>query len=192
MSLSTRIVRKDAKERRERLITAAVDLFGREGFDVPLEKIACLAGVSRMTLYRNFPNRETIIAAVQQVHLERVQELVAQWADRDDAFLLAINMMAEKTLNSGGFEKLLASRNSTEAHTEVFVSGVTSILSEPLERAKAAGLVRKDFDISLVGMVILMLSGGALTRTNGDRPVLDMALDLLTTGLAPRSKPARD
>lgn len=191
MNLSTRIVRKDARERRDRLIAAAVDLFGREGFDVPLEKIACLAGVSRMTLYRNFPNRETIIVVVQQAHLKQVQERVAQWADRDDAFLLAVNMMAERTLNSGGFEKLLASRNSTEAHTEVFVSGVTSILSEPLERAKAAGLVRKDFDINLVGMVILMLSGGALARITGDRPVLDTALDLLTVGLAPPPAPAR-
>lgn len=186
MSLSTRIVRKDAKERRERLIVAAVDLFGSEGFDVPLEKIASLAGVSRTTLYRNFPDRETIIGIVQRVHLERVQEFVGQWADRDDAFLLAIVMMAEKTLSSGGFEKLLASRNNPEAHTEVFVSGVTSILSEPLERAKAAGLVRKDFDISQIGVVILMLSGGALARTNGDRPVIDIALDLLTAGLAPR------
>ena len=192
MISSTRIRRKDATERRERLIAAAVDLFGSEGFDVPLEKIASRAGVSRPTLYRNFPDRETIIAIVQQVHLERVQEFVTQWADRDDAFLLAINMMAEKTLSSGGFEKLLASRNNPEAHTEVFVSGVTTILSEPLERAKAAGLVRKDFDISQVGVVILMLSGGALARTNGGRPVLDIARDLLTTGLAPRSTPARD
>lgn len=184
--MSTRIVRKDAKERRERLIVAAVDLFGSEGFDVPLEKIASLAGVSRTTLYRNFPDRETIIGIVQRVHLERVQEFVEQWADRDDAFLLAIDMMAEKTLSSGGFEKLLASRNNPEAHTEVFVSGVTSILSRPLERAKAAGLVRKDFDISQVGIVILMLSGGALARTNGSRPVIDMVRDLLTAGLAPR------
>lgn len=186
MSSSTRIRRKDATERRERLITAAVELFGSEGFDVPLEKIASRAGVSRPTLYRNFPDRATISAIVQQVHLERVQESVAQWVDRDDAFLLAIEMMAEKTLSSGGFEKLLASRNNPQAHTEVFVSGVTTILSEPLERAKAAGLVRKDFDIGQVGIVILMLSGGALASTKGGQPALDMVLDLLTTGLAPR------
>jgi AcrR family transcriptional regulator len=187
VSVPVRIRRKDASERRERLIAAAVDLFGIEGFDVPLEKIASRAGVSRPTLYRNFPDRETVIAVVQQVHLDRIQELVAQWADRNDAFLLAVHMMAERTLNSGGLEKLLASRNSPEAHTEVFVSGMTKILSGPLERAKAAGLVRRDFDIDQVGMLILMLSGGALARNNADRPALDLAVNLIVTGLAPRS-----
>lgn len=186
MNSPTRIRRKDASERRERLISAAVELFGSEGFDVPLDKIAARAGVSRPTLYRNFADREAVSVVVQQVHLDRVRELVAQWADRDDAFLLAIKMMAEKTLSSGGFEKLLASRKNPDAHTETFVSGVAKILSEPLRRAKAAGLVRKDFDTSKINMVIMMLSGGALARTQGDRQALDMALDLMTAGLSPR------
>jgi AcrR family transcriptional regulator len=181
----TRIRRKDARERRERLIEAAVDLFGSEGFDVPLEKIASRAGVSRPTLYRNFPDREAISAMVQQVHLEGIRDFVAGLAGRDDVFLLAIRMMAEKTLSSGGFEKLLASRNNPEPRTEVFVSGIASILEAPLQRAKAAGLVRQDFAIGEVGMAITMLSGGALARTSGDRSALDRALDLLVTGLSP-------
>jgi len=181
-----RLRRKDAKERRERLIEAAVELFGKEGFDVPLERIASSAGVSRPTLYRNFADREAISAVVQQVHLERIQEFVAQLGERDDAFVLALRMMAEKTLSSGGFEKLLVSRNNPEAQTQVFVIGVAKILKDPLERAKAAGLVRPDFDISEVGMAIVMLSGGGLARTSGDGAALDKALDLLLTGLAPR------
>jgi len=177
--------RKDARERRERLIAAAVELFGSEGVDVPLEKIAARAGVSRTTLHRNFPDRETIVAVVQQIHLNRVRELVEQWADRDDAFLLAIEMMAERTLNSGGFERLLATRNNPIVHTDVFVSGVSLILTQPLERAKAAGLVRQDFDINHVGILILMVSGGALARSTGPEPLLDVVMRLLKTGLAP-------
>jgi AcrR family transcriptional regulator len=177
--------RKDARERRERLIDAAVELFGSEGVDVPLEKIAARAGVSRTTLYRNFPDRETIVAVVQQIHLDRVRERVEQWADRDDAFLLGIEMMAEQTLNSGGFEKLLAARNNPIVHTDLFVSGVSLILSQPLERAKAAGLVRQEFDINHVGILILMVSGGALARSTGPEPLLDVVMRLLKTGLAP-------
>jgi AcrR family transcriptional regulator len=187
----TRIRRKDASERRERLIAAAVELFGSEGFDVPLEKIASRAGVSRPTLYRNFPDREAVSAIVQQVHLDRIREHVAQWRDRDDAFLLAIKMMAEKTLSSGGFEKMLAVRNNPETHTESFVYGVAKILSEPLKRAKAAGLVRQDFDVGNIDLLILMLSGGALARPKANRHALDKALDLLTTGLTPTSRPKR-
>jgi AcrR family transcriptional regulator len=177
-----RLRRKDAKERRERLIEAAVELFGKEGFDVPLERIASSAGVSRPTLYRNFADREAISAVVKQVDLERIQEFIAQLGGRDDAFVLALRMMAEKTLSSGGFEKPLMSRNNPEAQTQVFVSGVAKILKDPLERAKAAGLVRPDFDISEISMAIVMLSGGGLARTSGD----GAALDLLLTGLAPR------
>ena len=50
-------MRKDAQERRDRLIAAAADLFELQCYDVPLEAIAERAGIGRGTLYRNFRAR---------------------------------------------------------------------------------------------------------------------------------------
>ncbi len=58
-------VRKDVARNRERLLLAAEAAFAADGFAVPAEEVAARAGVSIATLYRHFPDRESLIAAVQ-------------------------------------------------------------------------------------------------------------------------------
>ncbi|HWJ85425.1 MAG TPA: helix-turn-helix domain-containing protein, partial [Cellulomonas sp.] len=55
--------RADAVRNREKLLAAAVDAFGADGADVPLETIAARAGVGVGTLYRHFANRSALVEA---------------------------------------------------------------------------------------------------------------------------------
>ena len=57
-------LRADARENRARLITAATAAFAEKGADAPLEDIARRAGVGIGTLYRHFPTRLDLQAAV--------------------------------------------------------------------------------------------------------------------------------
>ena len=59
-----RPLRRDARESREKLIAAAQSEFAADGVDASLEKVARVAGVSIGTLYRHFPTREALLAAV--------------------------------------------------------------------------------------------------------------------------------
>jgi AcrR family transcriptional regulator len=54
------------------LLTAALAAFNRDGADVPLEVVARDAGVGIGTLYRHFPSREALLAAVYQRENERL------------------------------------------------------------------------------------------------------------------------
>lgn len=56
-------MRADALHRRTAIIAAACQLFRTHGDDVALDKIAVQAGVSVATVYRNFPNRASLIRA---------------------------------------------------------------------------------------------------------------------------------
>lgn len=57
-------MRKDALERRERIIKAACEVYRTYPHaTVPLEEIAKSAGVGIATLYRNFPDRSSLIQA---------------------------------------------------------------------------------------------------------------------------------
>lgn len=47
--------RADALRNRERIVTAAREMFVEFGPDVPLDEIARRAGVGNATVYRNFP-----------------------------------------------------------------------------------------------------------------------------------------
>jgi AcrR family transcriptional regulator len=57
-------VRADALRNRERLVEVAQSAFANNGIETSLEEIARQAGVGIGTLYRRFPRREDLIAAV--------------------------------------------------------------------------------------------------------------------------------
>ena len=57
-------LRKDARRNRTALLAAAKTVFAEEGLDATLEGIARRAGVAIGTLYRHFPTRMDMVAAV--------------------------------------------------------------------------------------------------------------------------------
>jgi len=62
--IKTRKPRADSLRNRDLLLTAAKAAFAETGAEAPLEDIARRAGVGIGTLYRQFPNREALVAAV--------------------------------------------------------------------------------------------------------------------------------
>ncbi|MFE6862288.1 TetR/AcrR family transcriptional regulator [Nocardia sp. NPDC057668] len=67
-------MRADARRNYERIVTAAQQAFAEQGPDAPLEEIARRAGVGIGTLYRHFPNRETLIEAVYRSSIEQLSQ----------------------------------------------------------------------------------------------------------------------
>ena len=61
---SKRRPRSDAQRNRERLITAARELVAEVGSEVALDDVARRAGVGNATLYRHFPTRAELLAAL--------------------------------------------------------------------------------------------------------------------------------
>src|SRR5437588_12210376 len=62
--------RSDARRNAERLVEAARAAFAEHGPDASLIDIARTAGVGSATLYRHFPSREALLAAVYQSQIE--------------------------------------------------------------------------------------------------------------------------
>jgi AcrR family transcriptional regulator len=61
---SKRGPRADAKRNRERLLVAARELVAEAGNEVALDEVARRAGVGNATLYRHFPTRTELLAAL--------------------------------------------------------------------------------------------------------------------------------
>src|SRR3954452_19376174 len=57
-------LRADAARNREAIVEAARAVFAEQGLDAPLDEIAKRAGTGNATLYRRFPTRGDLIAAV--------------------------------------------------------------------------------------------------------------------------------
>lgn len=69
-SRPNRPMRADAQRNRDAILLAARETFEADGVLASLDGIALRAGVGNATLYRNFPTRDDLLAAVLQTSVE--------------------------------------------------------------------------------------------------------------------------
>lgn len=154
--------RADALRNRERIVSAAREMFVELGPEVPLDEIARRAGVGNATLYRHFPDRVVLIREVVLSVMFRTTEqadaAAAEEADPFAALRRFAHAAAEERIGalcpllSGAFDMdhpdLRAGRERLEA-----------AVLDLVETAQFAGRMRADV---AVGDLLIALS--QLTR----------------------------
>jgi AcrR family transcriptional regulator len=93
-------MRGDAQRNRERIIETAREVFREHGYDASLDDIAKRADVGPGTLYRHFPQRETLVNAVMQswvdpIQVSRLVGAVAAVSDQGELDHAALRPMLE-------------------------------------------------------------------------------------------------
>lgn len=159
-------LRADATRNRERIVLAARDAFVEHGAEVPLDEIAKRAGVGNATLYRNFPDRTSLIKAVALLVKGRIlalAETAAAEADADGGTgpFDALQRFAHATVE----EKVGALCTVFGTRVDPFDPDVVEIRDRMraavgglLERARAAGELRPDVDHGDLFIAIAQLS----------------------------------
>ncbi|MFC3997657.1 TetR/AcrR family transcriptional regulator [Nocardiopsis sediminis] len=181
-----RPVRRDARRNRENLIAAARDAFAAADGPVALEAIARRAGVGIGTLYRHFPTREELVAAVYASELDDVAASVPVLLDRhpaDVALRAWIGRYATFAATKRGMQDTLRAGFASGAIAPPSRERVTAGIAAFLERGAAEGTLRADVDPDdvatlLVGVLFAIMAGDAQGRT-------DRLLDLITDALRP-------
>lgn len=74
-STETRPQRADARRNEQALLDAAARVFAASGVDAPVRLIAAEAGVGMGTIYRHFPTRTELVAAVYRHQVDACVEL---------------------------------------------------------------------------------------------------------------------
>jgi AcrR family transcriptional regulator len=108
-----RRVRADARRNIDALLQAAMEVFAASGVDAPVREIAEKAGVGVGTVYRHFPQRSDLVAAVFRREIDACAdaassiaaehppgEALARWTGRYVDFIAAKRGLA-KALHSG-------------------------------------------------------------------------------------------
>jgi len=146
----TRRIRADAQRSTDALLEAALAVFATSGVDAPVREIAEKAGVGVGTLYRHFPQRADLVAAVFRHEIDACAdaapilaaehapgEALARWIQRYVAFIATKRGLAT-ALHSGNpaFDSLPA----------YFEKRLLPALRTLLDTAVAAGEVRADVD----------------------------------------------
>jgi len=76
--------RADARANRSRLIVAAHEVFRERGPDAEMKEIAERAGLGVGTIYRNFPTKDDLVAAILGEAITELERNVQELADVDD------------------------------------------------------------------------------------------------------------
>src|SRR5450755_4532770 len=94
--------RRDAQERRDKLLAAAQREFAAHGVDASLEKIARDAGVAIGTLYRHFPTRLDLLMAAFKPRLQQFLDGAAKALEMDDPWKgFAFNWRTRSAVQAG-------------------------------------------------------------------------------------------
>jgi AcrR family transcriptional regulator len=158
---AARPMRADAKRNYERLVTAARDVFAREGGGASMEAIAKEAGVGVGTLYRHFPKR---IDVVEAVYRDDVDELVtvAQSVSADREPWPALVAWLEAFVRYASAKK----RFLNELH-------------EAFEKNPELQLASRERIVGALGIVLIPAQEVGVVRTDIDAPDLMQLLGSL-------------
>lgn len=190
-------LRADAARNRQAIIEAARTLYGKRGLDAPLDEIARLAGVGNATLYRHFPSRCDLAAALFADTLRQVIEAAAQALDDPDpwqGFADHVRFLCRLQATDRGLADLFTTEVIGAPELEELRARAYQDFVRVAARARASGALRADFapeDLAL----LLMANAGLVDRTAEVAPhawerFIDLALDGLRSAAAtPAARP---
>lgn len=154
-------LRADAERNRQRLLDAARELFATRGLDVTLDDIARHAGVGTGTAYRRFPNKDAVIEALMVDRIGELEAIAQQCLEEPDPWL-GLTGYFERALalmvNDRGLKDVLFSGGRGHEGVADARRGLAAIVTQVVQRAVDAGVVRRDFATTDVPLINLMLN----------------------------------
>ncbi len=181
MSTETvRPLRQDAARNRRHLVDAARRIFGHDGLESCVEAVAREAGVGTGTLYRHFPSKEDLIAALVDNLSQEVLAAAQTALTRDDGSGLweFLRVTGELQAENQG----LLARLWRDGHRPARVTAVREAITALVADAHAHGTLPPR-----VGQpdVLLVLHGlrGVIESAPADGAAWQRYLDIATAGL---------
>jgi AcrR family transcriptional regulator len=142
--------RSDAQRNRERILEIAKQVFTRRGIDASMDEIAKRAKIGPGTLYRHFPTRDDLLAAVYITEVEKLgaaqKNLSAELPPTDAlrAWLLVfIDYIAAKKIIAPALNALAGGPSRVFEQSRLVMEEAANTLAS---RAVASGDLRADVD----------------------------------------------
>jgi AcrR family transcriptional regulator len=163
-----RPLRADARRNRERVLDAARELFAEHGLDTQMDDIAARAGVGVGTVYRHFPDKQSLATALLAERWRRLAAAAAPAFEADDPWDGLREFLwecARLQRDNRAWAEVAAAAPLASAAAEGEHQELVAVTQRLVDRAKAAGAVRDDLDAQDIGM--LMCGACGVMRTTG-------------------------
>lgn len=159
---SAQPLRSDAERNRERIIAAARTVFARDGLNASMASVAREAGVGIATMFRRFPTKEELVDAVFSDRMRAYADAVTAALDDPDpwkGFVGYIESACAMQAADNGFADVLTMTFPTAKALERLRNEAYEGMLGLIDRAKATGRLREDFDSSDLVLIHMANAG---------------------------------
>ena len=176
--------RADAVRNRTAILGAARQLVTEQGTEVAMGEIARVAGVAVGTLYRHFPNKADLLAAVVNEYVEALaddaqdawERVEAGRSDADQELLDFLERALEMIARSHAAKAVAQALGAEVEYTEL-ETRATEALGRLIEQGCASGRLRADLTVSDLYILMVFFPG------EGSAEVRRRWLELIRPGL---------
>jgi len=178
----------DAAGKRERLLSAASEVFATEGLRASMPAIAAAAGAGVASLYRQFPSKQELMAALVARRLDQIaEEAVAAAASEGDRWGALVAMLW-KTVERQSYDDFLGeARVAVGSHPDVerATRRATRSLERLLAAAREEGRLRADATTLDLRLLFAATRAAKQVEPAAWRRVLELFIDSLERREAP-------
>ena len=173
--------RADAQQSRAALVAGARSVFAASGVDAPARDIAAAAGVGVGTLYRHFPNRADLVAAVFTTEIDATASAASEFLATEPPGVALDHWVARFTRFVATKRGLGAALHSGDPAFEplptYFIAKLGPAITSLVRAAGQAGEIRSDVDPIELLQAIGDLSHRAPGADDAPNPMVLLLLD---------------
>jgi len=174
-----------AEEKRSRLLRAAGEVFAREGLDAPMPAIAAAAGAGMGSVYRQFPSKRDLLAALV---VERLTDTEGRARDAlassDGAWIALTGLLWALAERQAADDVLGEAMATVSEHPSVrrALASTLEALEQLLVSARAEGQLRPDATILDLRLLFAATRAAGELEPDAWRRMLELVIRALEAG----------
>ena len=154
-----RAPRTDALRNRQVLLAAAAQAFAEHGTEVTIAEIALRAGIAKGTVFRHFPAKEDLIAAIMGEIIDDLVGTVVGLSHVPDPAAALLEFMTygvERLAGNRGLCEVVGRPSLQQASVRAGIDHLCEVVEALVDRARRAGAIRTE----ITGADIVLLLAG--------------------------------
>jgi AcrR family transcriptional regulator len=178
-------LRADARRNRARILDAAEQVFNERGTAGSTEDIAHRAGVSVGTVFRHFPTKQELLAAIIKNLLQQLKDesdRLVRDGDPATALFTFFSYLVTETAEKKTIVELLAGVGTT-VPVDAAITGFADTLARLLAQAQSRGNIHADITTDDVVALLISTTQGAV-QGGWDLHTQQRVLSIVFAGLA--------
>lgn len=159
-----RPLRRDAERNRQRILRAAAEVFTQRGLDATLDDVARRAGVGVGTVYRRFPDKETLVGELFQDRIDAMVAVAEEAYIAPDPWQALVSFLeyaAATMAGDLGLRQLMMFATYGRDRVAYAHERMRPVVARLVERAQAEGSLRADFSPTDVPLITFLLASAA-------------------------------